>query len=67
MRRTLRLPEPATLVWIVLIAALLLLVAFPLIKLLLVSLYTRSGTFTFSNYIAAYGRQHHCMRKFRFE
>jgi iron(III) transport system permease protein len=52
----LRLPEPALLVWVILIAALLLLVAFPLYKLLLVSLYTRSGTFTFGNYIAAYGR-----------
>jgi iron(III) transport system permease protein len=52
----LRLPEPALLVWVILIAALLLLVAFPLYKLLLVSLYTRSGTFTFANYIAAYGR-----------
>jgi len=56
MRRYLRLPEPATVVWIILIAALLLLIAFPLTKLLLVSLYTRSGTFTFGNYIAAYGR-----------
>jgi iron(III) transport system permease protein len=56
MRRQLRLPEPATLVWVLLIAALLLLVAFPLLKLLLVSLYTRSGTFTFGNYAAAYGR-----------
>jgi iron(III) transport system permease protein len=52
----LRVPEPALLVWVILIAALLLLVAFPLYKLLLVSLYTRSGTFTFANYIAAYGR-----------
>jgi iron(III) transport system permease protein len=44
------------LVWVSLIAALLLLIAFPLCKLLLVSLYTRTGVFTFGNYIAAYGR-----------
>jgi len=42
--------------WIVLIAVMLLLVAFPLGKLLLVSLHTRSGAFTFANYLAAYGR-----------
>jgi iron(III) transport system permease protein len=56
MRTRLRLPEPATLVWVILIVALLLLVAFPLLKLLLVSLYTRAGVFTFGNYVAAYGR-----------
>jgi iron(III) transport system permease protein len=56
MRRHLRLPEPAMLLWVLLIAALLLLVAFPLFKLLLVSLYTRAGEFTFGNYLAAYGR-----------
>jgi iron(III) transport system permease protein len=56
MRRYLRLPEPEVLVWVLLIAALLLLVAFPLFRLLQVSLYTRSGAFTFGNYLAAYGR-----------
>jgi len=56
MPRSFRLPEPAMLVWVSLIAALLLLIAFPLCKLLLVSLYTRTGVFTFGNYIAAYGR-----------
>lgn len=58
MRVRMRLgrPEPATLLWIVLIAVLLLLVAFPLVKLLLVSLHTRSGAWTFGNYLAAYGR-----------
>ncbi len=56
MRKYLRWPEPAQVVWVLLIATLLLLVAFPLLKLLLVSLYTRSGVFTFGNYLAAYGR-----------
>jgi iron(III) transport system permease protein len=56
MPRFLRAAEPAMLVWVLLIAALLLLVAFPLFKLLLVSLYTRTGVFTFGNYTAAYGR-----------
>jgi iron(III) transport system permease protein len=56
MRFTLRRPEPATLVWIALTVVLLLLVAFPLGKLLLVSLHTRLGVFTFENYLAAYGR-----------
>ncbi len=56
MRPSLRLPEPAMLVWVLLVAALLLLVAFPLFRLLLVSLYTRTGDFTFGNYLAAYGR-----------
>ena len=56
MRRALRGFEPATLVWIGLIAALLLLVAFPLYKLAEVSLHTRAGVFTFANYAAAYGR-----------
>ena len=55
MRRALRGFEPATLVWIGLIAALLLLVAFPLYKLAEVSLHTRAGVFTFANYAAAYG------------
>ena len=56
MTTFLRRPEPATLVWIALTAVLLLLVAFPLGKLLLVSLHTRAGVFTFGNYLAAYGR-----------
>ena len=51
-----RLPEPAVLVWIALAATLLVLVAWPLFQLLLVSLRTRSGDFTFANYLAAYGR-----------
>jgi iron(III) transport system permease protein len=48
--------EPATLVWITLVAALLFLVALPMTKLLIVSFTTRSGAFTFANYITAYGR-----------
>jgi iron(III) transport system permease protein len=49
--------EPVMLLWIVLIALLLFLVAFPLGKLLLVSFETReTGAFTLSNYVAAYGR-----------
>jgi iron(III) transport system permease protein len=51
-----RRPEPATFLWIALIAVLLLLVAFPLMKLLLVSLHSRAGAWTFANYVAAYGR-----------
>jgi len=50
--------EPITLLWIVLILALLFLVAFPLGKLLVVSFETRgTGAFTLSNYLTAYGRQ----------
>lgn len=56
MNKIIRRLEPATLVWIALTAALLLLIAFPLGKLLLVSLHTRAGAFTFGNYLVAYGR-----------
>ena len=55
-RATIRLPEPATIVWLLLIAALLFLVALPMIKLLIVSFTTRAGAFTFANYLTAYGR-----------
>ena len=48
--------EPASLVWVLLVAALLFLVAFPLGKLLVVSFETRSGAFTLANYATAYGR-----------
>ncbi len=45
------------LLWIVLVAVLLFLVAFPLGKLLVVSFETRgTGAFTLSNYVTAYGR-----------
>ncbi|WP_137126033.1 iron ABC transporter permease [Roseomonas sp. HF4] len=57
LRRLARI-EPVNLLWLVLIAALLFLVAFPLGKLLFVSFETRgTGEFTFANYAAAYGRQ----------
>ncbi|HTC08005.1 MAG TPA: iron ABC transporter permease [Acetobacteraceae bacterium] len=49
--------EPMTLVWVLVIAALLLLVAAPMLKLLVVSLESRTtGAFTFANYLTAYGR-----------
>lgn len=54
--RRLRNLELATVVWIALIVVLVLLVAFPMVKLLLVSVHTRSGAFTLSNYVTAYGR-----------
>ncbi|HUD59345.1 MAG TPA: iron ABC transporter permease [Acetobacteraceae bacterium] len=49
--------EPATFVWIALIAVLLFLVALPMTKLLIVSFTTRGGAFTFANYLTAYGRE----------
>jgi iron(III) transport system permease protein len=49
--------EPASLLWFATLLALLVLVALPIGKLLLVSLQTRAGVFTFANYIAAYGRE----------
>ena len=55
-RRRLHTLEPAILLWIVLITALLFLVALPLGKLFVASFLTRSGAFTFSNYLTAYGR-----------
>ena len=49
--------EPASLLWVVLIAVLLFLVASPLLKLLFVSFEARgTGAFTLSNYATAYGR-----------
>lgn len=57
MPRRLARVEPVMLLWLLLIAALLFLVAFPLGKLFLVSFETRgTGAFTLSNYLAAYGR-----------
>jgi iron(III) transport system permease protein len=53
----LRRVEPVALVWLLLVAALLFLVAFPLAKLVTVSLEAQgSGAFTLSNYAIAYGR-----------
>jgi iron(III) transport system permease protein len=51
--------DPARLVWIGLVAALLFLVALPIIRLLIVSFETRTGGFTLANYAAAYGRARH--------
>lgn len=49
--------EPANLVWLALIAALLFLVASPIGYLIMVSFETpRTGDFTTANYLAAYGR-----------
>ncbi|MFN4087846.1 MAG: ABC transporter permease [Alphaproteobacteria bacterium] len=55
--RRLRYLEPATLIWIALVAVLLFLVVSPMAKLFLVSFETRgTGEFTLSNYVTAYGR-----------
>ena len=52
-----RLLEPAMLLWVALIAALLVLVAAPLVKMLLISFEMQeTGEFTFQNYLTAYGR-----------
>lgn len=49
--------EPASLLWLALGATLLVLVAYPMGKLLVVSFETRgTGAFTFENYFTAYGR-----------
>ena len=49
--------EPAMLLWVVLAAALLFLVAGPMAKLLVISFETRdTGAFTLGNYATAYGR-----------
>ena len=49
--------EPASLIWVLAAAALVFLVATPLVRLLISSLQsTDTGTFTFENYISAYGR-----------
>ncbi|MGY4800613.1 ABC transporter permease [Teichococcus aerofrigidensis] len=55
--RRLRYLEPSNLIWILLVAALLFLVAVPIGKLLVVSFEARTtGEFTFANYAQAYGR-----------
>jgi iron(III) transport system permease protein len=55
--RRLRYLEPSNLLWILLVAALLFLVAVPIGKLLVVSFEQRgTGAFTLSNYVTAYGR-----------
>ncbi|WP_426955756.1 ABC transporter permease [Muricoccus radiodurans] len=58
LRGRMRRFEPVSLLWIVLILALLFLVAYPLGKLFVVSFESRTtGDFTVANYLAAYGRQ----------
>jgi iron(III) transport system permease protein len=58
LRRRLRALEPATLLWVVLVAALGFLVVWPLAELLVTSFQQRrTGAFTLANYLAAYGRQ----------
>ncbi len=50
--------EPVIFIWLIMIALLLFLVAAPMAKLVLVSFEDqRTGAFTLSNYLAAYGRQ----------
>ncbi len=57
LARRIRYLEPATILWVALIAVLLFLVAVPIGKLLVVSFEARgTGAFTFANYVAAYGR-----------
>jgi iron(III) transport system permease protein len=45
-----------TLIWALVIVALLILVAAPMLTLLVTSFETRTGAFTFNNYLIAYGR-----------
>src|SRR4051812_23280432 len=57
LARRLGFLQPVSLLWVLLVAALLFLVAWPLGKLLVVSFETRgTGAFTLDNYLAAYGR-----------
>jgi len=54
----LRMLEPVTLLWLVLVAGLIFLVADPLLKMLLISFEEQdTGDFTLMNYATAYGRQ----------
>jgi iron(III) transport system permease protein len=55
-RARLRNFEPVTLLWLLLALVLLVLVAFPLGKLLVASFETPDGVFTLGNYATAYGR-----------
>lgn len=49
--------EPVTFLWIALVACLLVLVAAPILKMVLISFETQeTGEFTFQNYLTAYGR-----------
>lgn len=54
----LRMLEPVTLLWVVLVAGLIFLVAAPLLKMLIISFEEQdTGDFTLMNYATAYGRQ----------
>src|SRR3546814_8966068 len=57
--RRLRHLEPATLLWVILVAVLLFLVVSPMAKLFLISFETRgTGAFTLSNYFEARSEEH---------
>ena len=58
LRARLRMLEPVTLLWLLLVAGLIFLVAAPLLKMLLISFEEQeTGAFTLMNYATAYGRQ----------
>ncbi|MBM3587485.1 MAG: iron ABC transporter permease [Alphaproteobacteria bacterium] len=58
LRARLAMLEPVTLLWLVLVAGLIFLVAAPLLKMLLISFEEQdTGDFTLMNYATAYGRQ----------
>jgi ABC-type sugar transport system permease subunit len=53
-----RMLEPVTLLWVILVAGLIFLIAAPLLKMLLISFEEQdTGDFTLMNYATAYGRQ----------
>jgi len=57
-RARLRMLEPVTLLWVILVAGLFFLIAAPLLKMLLISFEEQdTGDFTLMNYATAYGRQ----------
>jgi iron(III) transport system permease protein len=57
-RARLRMLEPVTLLWLLLVAVLIFLIAAPLLKMLLISFEEQeTGNFTLMNYATAYGRQ----------
>lgn len=56
-RARLNMLEPVTLLWLMLIAGLIFLIAAPLLKMLLISFEEQeTGAFTLMNYVTAYGR-----------
>ena len=57
-RARLKMLEPVALLWVILVAGLIFLVAAPLLKMLLISFEEQdTGDFTLMNYATAYGRQ----------